>query len=170
MPHVGKRTYVSIGHGVVSNWGVFTGIPDSQSTTSLTAERDIRSISGWNYSNEYCYNNAYSHNCMGANRTSTKVSDHLGCIYDLLNNLQTQINNEVNARKSDVNDARAKANAAQATANNKVDISTYNRHTHLVSMNDNQTFWAAESSGGKTTKRINVISAKASTIGTGTPQ
>ena len=37
-------------------------------------------------------------------------------------------------------------------------------------MNDNQTFWAAESSGGKTTKRINVISAKASTIGTGTPQ
>ena len=37
-------------------------------------------------------------------------------------------------------------------------------------MNDNQTFWAADSSGGKTTKRINVISAKASTIGTGTPQ
>ena len=121
VPHVGKRTYVSIGHGVVSNWGVFTGTPDSQSTTSLTAERDIRSISGWNYSNEYCYNNAYSHNCMGANRTYTKISDHLGCIYDLLNNLQTQINNEVNARKSDVNDARAKANAAQATANSKAD-------------------------------------------------
>ena len=58
---------------------------------------------------------------MGANRTSTKISDHLGCIYDLLNNLQTQINNEVNARKSDVNDARAKANAAQATANSKAD-------------------------------------------------
>ena len=121
VPHVGKRTYVSIGHGVVSNWGVFTGTPDSQSTTSLTAERDIRSINGWNYSNEYCYNNAYSHNCMGTNRTYTKISDHLGCIYDLLNNLQTQINNEVNARKSDVNDARTKANAAQATANSKAD-------------------------------------------------
>ena len=70
---------------------------------------------------------------MGANRTSTKISDHLGCIYDLLNNLQTQINNEVNARKSDVNDARAKANAAhaaanaaQATANSKID----KNHTH----------------------------------------
>lgn len=117
VPYVGKRTYVSIGHGVVSNWGVFTGTPDSQSTVSLTAERDICSIRGWNYSNEYCYNNAYSHNCMGFNRTYTKVSDHLGCIYDLLNNLQTQINNEVNARKSDVNNARAKANAAQAAAN-----------------------------------------------------
>lgn len=140
VPHVGKRTYVSIGHGVVSNWGVFTGTPDSQSTTSLTAERDIRSISGWNYSNEYCYNNAYSHNCMGANRTSTKISDHLGCIYDLLNNLQTQINNEVNARKSDVNDARAKANAAQATANRKADRnhnhdSSYAKKNHYHKVN-----------------------------------
>ena len=140
VPHVGKRTYVSIGHGVVSNWGVFTGTPDSQSTTSLTAERDIRSISGWNYSNEYCYNNAYSHNCMGANRTSTKISDHLGCIYDLLNNLQTQINNEVNARKADVNDARAKANAAQATANRKADAnhnhdSSYAKKNHYHKVN-----------------------------------
>lgn len=140
VPHVGKRTYVSIGHGVVSNWGVFTGTPDSQSTTSITAERDIRSISGWNYSNEYCYNNAYSHNCMGANRTSTKVSDHLGCIYDLLNNLQTQINNEVNARKADVNDARAKANAAQATANSKADRnhnhdSSYAKKNHYHKVN-----------------------------------
>ena len=39
----------------------------------------------------------------------------------MLNNLQTQITNEVNARKSDVNDARAKANTAQATANGKAD-------------------------------------------------
>ena len=107
---------------------------------------------------------------MGADRISTKVSDHLGCIYDLLNNLQTQLNNEIQNRKTDVNDARSKANTAQATANRKVDSSTYEKHTHLVSMNDNQTFWAADSSGGKTTKRINVISAKASTIGTGGPQ
>ena len=141
VPHVGKRTYVSIGHGVVSNWGVFTGTPDSQSTTSLTAERDIRSINGWNYSNEYCYNNGYAHWCMGANRSSSKISEHLGCIYDLLNNLQTQITNEVNARKSDVNDARNKANsaiskadAAQKTANNKVDTSTYNNHMHQFKM------------------------------------
>lgn len=169
VPHVGKRTYVSIGHGVVSNWGVFTGTPDSQSTTSLTAERDMRSINGWNYSNEYCYNNGYSHWCMGANRSSSKVSDHLGCIYDLLNNLQTQINNEVNARKTGVQQAKNAAATAQATADSKVSTSTYNSHTHLVNMDDNQTFWAADSSGGKTTKRINVISAKASTIGTGTP-
>lgn len=176
VPHVGKRTYVSIGHGVVSNWGVFTGTPDSQSTTSLTAERDIRSINGWNYSNEYCYNNGYAHWCMGANRSSSKISEHLGYIYDLLNNLQTQITNEVNARKSDVNDARNKANsaiskadAAQKTANNKVDTSTYNSHMHQftifrskVSIDGKESAneyvsSIATGSGFKTSRPVNIV-------------
>lgn len=176
VPHVGKRTYVSIGHGVVSNWGVFTGTPDSQSTTSLTAERDIRSINGWNYSNEYCYNNGYAHWCMGANRSSSKISEHLGYIYDLLNNLQTQITNEVNARKSDVNDARNKANsaiskadAAQKTANNKVDTSTYNSHMHQftifrskVSIDGKESTneyvsSIATGSGFKTSRPVNIV-------------
>lgn len=135
--HVGKRTYVSIGHGIVSNWGTFLGTPDSQSTTSIIAERDIRSINGWNYSNEYCYNNGYAHWCMGANRSSSKISDHLSCIYDLLNNLQTQITNEANTRAAGVQQAkdaaaaaRSAARTAQETANNKVDIYTYNNHMH----------------------------------------
>lgn len=179
VPHVGKRTYVSIGHGVVSNWGVFTGTagtPDSQSTVSLTAERDICSINGWNYSNEYCYNNGYAHWCMGANRSSSKISEHLGCIYDLLNNLQTQITNEVNARKSDVNDARNKANsaiskadAAQKTANNKVDTSTYNNHMHQftvlrskVSIDGKESvkkyvYGIASGSGFKTSKPVYIV-------------
>lgn len=126
VPHVGKRTYVSIGHGVVSNWGVFTGTPDSQSTTSLTAERDIRSINGWNYSNEYCYNNGYAHWCMGANRSSSKISEHLGYIYDLLNNLQTQITNEANTRAAGVQNALNKAAAAQRTADGKANAN----HNH----------------------------------------
>lgn len=126
VPHVGKRTYVSIGHGVVSNWGVFTGTPDSQSTTSLTAERDIRSINGWNYSNEYCYNNGYAHWCMGANRSSSKISEHLGYIYDLLNNLQTQITNEANTRAAGVQNALNKAAAAQRTADSKANAN----HNH----------------------------------------
>lgn len=133
--HVGKRTYVSIGHGIVSNWGTFLGTPDSQSTTSIIAERDIRSINGWNYSNEYCYNNGYAHWCMGANRSSQKISDHLGCIYDLLNNLQTQITNEANTRAAGVQNALNKAAAAQRTANGKADAnhnhdSSYARKNH----------------------------------------
>ena len=139
VPHVGKRTYVSIGHGVVSNWGVFTGTPDSQSTTSLTAERDICSINGWNYSNEYCYNNGYAHWCMGANRSSSKISAHLGYIYDLLNNLQTQITNEANTRAAGVQNALNKAAAAQRTADGKAEAnhnhdSSYakkNHHHHI---------------------------------------
>lgn len=126
VPHVGKRTYVSIGHGVVSNWGVFTGTPDSQSTISLTAERDICSINGWNYSNEYCYNNGYAHWCMGANRSSSKISEHLGYIYDLLNNLQTQITNEANTRAAGVQNALNKAAAAQRTADGKANAN----HNH----------------------------------------
>ena len=124
--HVGKRTYVSIGHGIVSNWGTFLGTPDSQSTISIIAERDICSINGWNYSNEYCYNNGYAHWCMGANRSSQKISDHLGCIYDLLNNLQTQITNEANTRAAGVQNALNKAAAAQRTANGKADAN----HNH----------------------------------------
>lgn len=124
--HVGKRTYVSIGHGIVSNWGTFLGTPDSQSTTSIIAERDICSINGWNYSNEYCYNNGYAHWCMGANRSSQKISDHLGCIYDLLNNLQTQITNEANTRADGVQNALNKAAAAQRTADGKADAN----HNH----------------------------------------
>lgn len=131
--YVGKRTYVSIGHGIVSNWGTFLGTPDSQSTISIIAERDICSINGWNYSNEYCYNNGYAHWCMGANRSSRKISDHLSYIYDLLNNLQTQITNEANTRAAGVQNAlnkaaaaHAAANAAQATANSKID----KNHTH----------------------------------------
>lgn len=126
VPHVGKRTYVSIGHGVVSNWGVFTGTPDSQSTISLTAERDICSINGWNYSNEYCYNNGYAHWCMGANRSSSKISEHLGYIYDLLNNLQTQITNEAKTRAAGVQNALNKAAAAQRTADGKANAN----HNH----------------------------------------
>lgn len=124
--YVGKRTYVSIGHGIVSNWGTFLGTPDSQATTSIIAERDICSINGWNYSNEYCYNNGYAHWCMGANRSSRKISDHLGCIYDLLNNLQTQITNEANTRAAGVQNALNKAAAAQRTANGKADAN----HNH----------------------------------------
>lgn len=140
VPHVGKRTYVSIGHGVVSNWGVFTGTPDSQSTTSLTAERDIRSINGWNYSNEYCYNNGYAHWCMGANRSSSKISEHLGYIYDLLNNLQTQITNEANTRAAGVQNALNKAAAAQRTANGKANAnhnhdSSYAKKNHHHNVN-----------------------------------
>lgn len=126
--YVGKRTYVSIGHGIVSNWGTFLGTPDSQSTTSIIAERDICSINGWNYSNEYCYNNGYAHWCMGANRSSSKISEHLGYIYDLLNNLQTQITNEANTRAAGVQNALNKAAnalnkaaAAQRTADGKAD-------------------------------------------------
>lgn len=126
VPYVGKRTYVSIGHGVVSNWGVFTGTPDSQSTVSLTAERDICSTNGWNYSNEYCYNNGYAHWCMGANRSSSKISEHLGYIYDLLNNLQTQITNEANTRAAGVQNALNKAAAAQRTADGKANVN----HNH----------------------------------------
>nr|DAT78154.1 MAG TPA: hypothetical protein [Caudoviricetes sp.] len=131
--HVGKRTYVSIGHGIVSNWGTFLGTPDSQSTTSIIAERDIRSINGWNYSNEYCYNNGYAHWCMGANRSSSKVSEHLGCIYDLLNNLQTQISNEVSARQTGVQqakDAAAAAKSAAKTAQETADGKVDKNHTH----------------------------------------
>ena len=135
--HVGKRTYVSIGHGIVSNWGTFLGTPDSQSTTSIIAERDMRSINGWNYSNEYCYNKAYSHNCMGADRISTKISDHLGCIYDLLNNLQTQITNEVNARKSGVQNAINIANS-KAAANHNHD-SSYAKKNHHHNVNYSMT-------------------------------
>lgn len=124
--HVGKRTYVSIGHGIVSNWGTFLGTPDSQSTTSIIAERDMRSINGWNYSNEYCYNNGYAHWCMGANRSSSKISEHLGYIYDLLNNLQTQITNEANTRAAGVQNALNKAAAAQRTADGKADAN----HNH----------------------------------------
>lgn len=124
--HVGKRTYVSIGHGIVSNWGTFLGTPDSQSTTSIIAERDMRSINGWNYSNEYCYNNGYAHWCMGANRSSSKISEHLGYIYDLLNNLQTQIINEANTRAAGVQNALNKAAAAQRTADGKANAN----HNH----------------------------------------
>lgn len=144
VPHVGKRTYVSIGHGVVSNWGVFTGTPDSQSTTSLTAERDIRSINGWNYSNEYCYNNGYAHWCMGANRSSSKISEHLGYIYDLLNNLQTQITNEANTRAAGVQNALNKAAAAQSTADGKANAnhnhdSSYAKKNHHHNVNYSMT-------------------------------
>lgn len=144
VPHVGKRTYVSIGHGVVSNWGVFTGTPDSQSTTSLTAERDICSINGWNYSNEYCYNNGYAHWCMGANRSSSKISEHLGYIYDLLNNLQTQITNEANTRAAGVQNALNKAAAAQRTADGKANAnhnhdSSYAKKNHYHNVNYSMT-------------------------------
>lgn len=133
--YVGKRTYVSIGHGIVSNWGTFLGTPDSQSTTSIIAERDICSINGWNYSNEYCYNNGYAHWCMGANRSASKISEHLGYIYDLLNNLQTQITNEANTRAAGVQNALNKAAAAQRTADGKADAnhnhdSSYARKNH----------------------------------------
>jgi hypothetical protein len=124
--HIGKRTYVSIGHGIVSNWGAFLGTPDSQSTISIIAERDICSINGWNYSNDYCYNNGYAHWCMGANRSSKKISDHLGYIYDLLNNLQTQITNEANTRAAGVQNALNKAAAAQRTADGKANAN----HNH----------------------------------------
>lgn len=142
--HVGKRTYVSIGHGIVSNWGTFLGTPDSQSTTSIIAERDIRSINGWNYSNEYCYNNGYAHWCMGANRSSIKISDHLGCIYDLLNNLQTQITNEANTRAAGVQNALNKAAAAQRTADGKADAnhnhdSSYAKKNHHHNVNYSMT-------------------------------
>ena len=142
--HVGKRTYVSIGHGIVSNWGTFLGTPDSQSTTSIIAERDIRSINGWNYSNEYCYNNGYAHWCMGANRSSQKISDHLGCIYDLLNNLQTQITNEANTRAAGVQNALNKAAAAQRTADGKADAnhnhdSSYAKKNHHHNVNYSMT-------------------------------
>ena len=144
VPHVGKRTYVSIGHGVVSNWGVFTGTPDSQSATSIIAERDMCSINGWNYSNEYCYNNGYAHWCMGANRSSSKISDHLGCIYDLLNNLQIQITNEANTRAAGVQNALNKAAAAQRTANGKADAnhnhnSSYAKKNHHHNVNYSMT-------------------------------
>ena len=138
--HVGKRTYVSIGHGIVSNWGTFLGTPDSQSTTSIIAERDMRSINGWNYSNEYCYNNGYAHWCMGANRSSSKISEHLGYIYDLLNNLQTQITNEANTRAAGVQNALNKAAAAQRTADGKADAnhnhdSSYAKKNHRHNVN-----------------------------------
>ena len=74
---------------------------------------------------------------MGANRSSQKISDHLGCIYDLLNNLQTQISNEVSARQTGVQQAKdaaaaakTAANTAQSTADSKVDTKTYNNHLH----------------------------------------
>ena len=142
--YVGKRTYVSIGHGIVSNWGTFLGTPDSQSTISIIAERDIRSINGWNYSNDYCFNNGYAHWCMGANRSSSKISEHLGYIYDLLNNLQTQITNEANTRAAGVQNALNKAAAAQRTANGKADAnhnhdSSYAKKNHHHNVNYSMT-------------------------------
>ena len=176
VPNIGKRTHVNIGHGILTNWGEFQGTPGGNSTTSIFAARDVRSLDGWMYANEFYYNGGYSHNCMGANRSSSKVSDHLGCIYDLLNYLQNKLNQEIQNRQNDVNDARRKANAAQAsadtaqaTANSKLDTSTFNEHTHKVNMEDNQHFWAADSREGKATKFIGIISAKASVINTSKP-
>lgn len=63
---------------------------------------------------------------MGANRSSSKVSEHLGYIYDLLNNLQTQITNEANTRAAGVQNALNKAVAAQRTADGKADAN----HNH----------------------------------------
>ena len=176
VPNIGKRTHVNIGHGILTNWGEFQGTPGGNSTTSIFAARDVRSLDGWMYANEFYYNGGYSHNCMGANRSSSKVSDHLGCIYDLLNYLQNKLNQEIQNRQNDVNDARRKANAAQAsadtaqaTANSKLDTSTFNEHTHRVNMEDNQHFWAADSREGKATKFIGIIAAKASVINTSKP-
>lgn len=123
-----ERNYISMSPGIVSKWGVFTNTIDTTSTRSILASRDICTLNGSvianngsNYSNEYYYNKAYTHWCMSENRSSTKVSWHLGTIYDLLNNLQTQITNEAKTRAADVQNALNKAAAAQRTADGKAD-------------------------------------------------
>lgn len=129
-----RRSYVGISPGTVTPWLSVTDKFDGTAggTISISANQDIRTVNGWVYSNEFNYNANKSWSCMGANRTSSKVSDHLGCIYDLLNNLQNQINNEVTNRVNADNSLSGKVNTAQATADRKLDASTFNSHTHQI--------------------------------------
>ena len=81
---------------------------------------------------------------MGANRSSSKISEHLGYIYDLLNNLQTQITNEANTRAAGVQNALNKAAAAQRTADGKADAnhnhdSSYAKKNHHHNVNYSMT-------------------------------
>lgn len=139
VPNIGKRTHVNIGHGILTNWGEFQGTPGGDSSTSVFAARDVRSLNGWMYAHEFYYNNGYSHNCMGANRSSNKVSDHLGCIYDLLNNLQNQLNQEINNRVNADNGLSGRVNTAQNTANNAVNLANAAQNTANSKVDKNHT-------------------------------
>lgn len=136
-----KRNFIAITPGVATPWLTVTSNFDKDvgGATSISANQDIRSINGWFYGNEFAYNSNRTWNCMGANRTSNKVSDHLGAIYSLLQNLQNQINNEVtnrtnadNGLSGRINTAQTTANNAQSTADKKLDANTFNNHKHTV--------------------------------------
>lgn len=138
------------------SWANFTGARPGTSR-SIEAANQI-------WGQEFYFNNNKTGHYNGGNYTSQSIWDHLNTIYNLLQQTRDYANTRANQAEQN-----AKNYATSYANNNFVTNSRYNGHTHLVSMDDTQIFYAAEKSGGSTTKRINIISATASTIGTSAP-
>lgn len=163
-----ERNYISMTPGIVSEWGVFTGTIDPTSTRAILANKDICTLNGWNYSNEYCYNNELwsTHACLGKQRHSKTVSGHLNIIYDLFNTLKAdlegQIADEADLRSKGIKEAKdaaaaastAASNAASAAAaanknaNGRVSQATYNKHRHSIVVSTGKKFLATFSNVG----------------------
>ena len=171
MNNVGNNQQgIQIAPGFSTNWGIFTSTIGT-STKSILASRDIVSTDGWVYGGDLAFNGNRGYSYSGwYSITSNQMSTHLNKIYELLNNLNGRLNDEVNNRVSDVNNARSTANSAlnransayslassaNDNANNRVDWSSYNGHIHSTSMavHNVPTSWSNITTMGGTASHI----------------
>lgn len=94
--------------GVINKAGT-----DVQKNSSIITDRDIRTLTGWVYSNEFAFHSNKTWNSYNGANTSAKVTDHLGQIYNLLNDLRTLIKTAQNA----ADNAQKRADSAYDRAN-----------------------------------------------------
>lgn len=136
IPNVGTRYHVDITPGVVSPWCAFTGnIPNT--AISVMVSRDVKSVGGWMYAGDFAFNSSKSWSSYGS---QAQLSSHLSQIYaelrslrDVTNSHTQTLNNyntRINTAQQTANSAQQTANSANSNANNRVDWSTYNKHTH----------------------------------------
>ena len=128
----GSSSGVQITDGVATNWMAITGTFPGSSTQSFVASKDIISLNGWCYGEDFAFNESKTGRWYGGSYSSQQVWNHLNQLYSLVNTLKNYIDQQDTALSNRIYTAQATANSAQSTANNKVDWSTYNGHTHGV--------------------------------------
>lgn len=110
------RRHVSISPGLVTPYAFFLGNMSSEygtgyETTTIIASQDVKSLSGWMYGGDFAFNSSFSRTVINQDNggtgtyNSTRLSSHLGWLYDL-----------VNAARSRANSAYSRAESAEKNA------------------------------------------------------